>query len=138
MIRLIFALIQSLIKKLYQVCSLFSPEKADNSRKPRKSNYQRQRAICHRKRRRLRSRLCLLERRHPESLAIRKIKSDLAALEISLADSITSERHVKENHALDAIKSNPRFFFSYAKQFAKSKSAVGPLFDKNNDLQSPE
>ena len=119
-----------------QVCSLFSPEKADNNRTPRKSNYQRQRAICHRKRRRLRSRLCLLERHHPESLAIRKIKSDLAALEISLADSIASERHVKENHALDAIKSNPRFFFSYAKQFAKSKSAVGPLFDKNNDLQS--
>jgi len=119
-----------------QVCSLFSPEKSDNSSKNRKSNHQRHRAVCHRKRRKLRARLCLLERYNPESMAIRKIKDELAALEISLADSIASERQAKENHALDAIKSNPRFFFSFAKQFAKSKSAIGPLFDKDNNLQS--
>ena len=28
-----------------------------------------------------------------------------------------------------------RFFYSYAKQFAKSKSQIGPLFDKSNILQ---
>jgi len=118
-----------------QVCTLFSPEKSGSNTKPRKSDHLRERVICHRKRRKLRARLSLLIRHQPESPTIGKIKIDLSELEIRLAESIASERHMKESQALEAIKSNPRFFFSYAKQFAKSKSTIGPLLDGNGNLQ---
>ena len=38
------------------------------------------------------------------------------------------------------MKTNPRFFFSYAKQFSVTKTKVGPLLNSNNEFtnSSPE
>lgn len=44
--------------------------------------------------------------------------------------------HLVENEkrAVSTIKSNPKFFYSYAKQLAKSKSSVAPLKNKEGIL----
>ena len=41
----------------------------------------------------------------------------------------------EERRAVQNIKLNPRFFFSYAKRHAKCKSNIGPLLDLNKKLQ---
>ena len=43
---------------------------------------------------------------------------------------------VQEAKAIDAIKTNPKYFYSYAKKFAKTKSKIGPLLDENNQYTS--
>ena len=37
--------------------------------------------------------------------------------------------------AILTLKDNPRYFYSYAKKFAKSKTTIGPLLDSENNLQ---
>ena len=44
----------------------------------------------------------------------------------------------KENRAVNAIKSYPRYFYSYAKRFSKLRSNVGPIKDNDGTLhQNP-
>jgi len=43
--------------------------------------------------------------------------------------------NIKEDKVVTNIKENPRYFFSYAKRFAKTKSNVGPLRDNNGNLK---
>ena len=38
-----------------------------------------------------------------------------------------------EKKACEAIKLNPKYFFSYAKRYSKTKARVGPLFDKTTN-----
>lgn len=38
--------------------------------------------------------------------------------------------------AINTIKSNPRYFYQYARKSGKSKSGIGPLFDKDGILQN--
>ena len=61
-------------------------------------------------------------------------------IELLLQTSHTEARERKERLAVKAIKTNPRFFFSYAKQFAVTKTNTGPLLDERNELvtSSPE
>ena len=42
----------------------------------------------------------------------------------------------EEHAAVAEIKSNPRFFYSYAKKFSKVKSKIGPLKGKNGKYVS--
>ena len=54
---------------------------------------------------------------------------------MKLKESILDDMTKKERNAVSRIKSNPKFFFSYAKRARKSKIGIGPLFDKNGNLQ---
>ena len=60
---------------------------------------------------------------------------DLSLLQLTIRDSITQELHKKEQKAVETIKSNPRYFYSYTKRFTKLKSNVGPLKDHTGHLQ---
>ena len=42
----------------------------------------------------------------------------------------------KEKKAIEAIKKNPKFFFSYAKSMSKFKSSIGPLLNQQSKLTS--
>ena len=46
-----------------------------------------------------------------------------------------NQRLQDENRAINTIKENPKYFFSYSKKSSKCKSTVGPLIDNNNKLQ---
>ena len=61
------------------------------------------------------------------------IKNKLVKIEILLQKSHADCRDRKEQLALKAIKTNPKFFFSYAKQFSSTRSKIGPLLNKLNE-----
>ena len=42
----------------------------------------------------------------------------------------------KETKAVETIKTNPRYFYSYAKRFAKTKSTIAPLRDDSGALKT--
>ena len=73
-----------------------------------------------------------------ESSAIRRsnIEAKLTNIEIQLMQSFKSTMQLNEQRAIDAIKSNPKFFFSYAKKFSKISTKVGPLLNTKNQYTS--
>ena len=50
-------------------------------------------------------------------------------IELKLQTSYANERYNQELDAISKIKVNPKFFYSYAKRFSKTKPKVGPLLD---------
>ena len=117
-----------------QLCLLHSPVKKPSQ--PKKSVQARQRYITNRKRRKLNGRLKALKQVNPTSPNIRDIEDQLSLIQIELRDLYYSEQNDKEKRAVETLKSNPRYFFSYAKKFSKLRCNTGPLRDKNGHLQS--
>ena len=69
---------------------------------------------------------------------IQEIKGRLLiAIEISLQQSYKTDKQSNEAKALSAIKSNPKYFYSYAKKFSKTKSGIGPLLDHKRKVFIP-
>eukprot|EP00111_Clytia_hemisphaerica_P013867 TCONS_00040826-protein len=58
-----------------------------------------------------------------------KTTEKLVEIEVLLQKSFAQERKQKEAEATSKIKSNPKFFYSYANRYSKSKPKVGPLID---------
>ena len=56
-----------------------------------------------------------------------RLNNELADIEKKLQESFTRSNDHQEQKAIDAIKRNPKYFFSYVKKFSKTKSAIGPL-----------
>ena len=56
-----------------------------------------------------------------------KIKKKLIDIELLLQKSHKDERDKAELDASEKIKTNPKYFFSFAKRFTKTKPKVGPL-----------
>ena len=63
-----------------------------------------------------------------------KLRQKLVKIELMLQASHSEAKERKEQLAVKAIKTNPRFFFAYAKQFSVKKTKVGPLVNKNNEF----
>ena len=63
-----------------------------------------------------------------------KLRQKLVKIELLLQASHSEAKKRKEQLAVKAIKTNPRFFFAYAKQFSVKKTKVGPLVNKNNEF----
>ena len=61
------------------------------------------------------------------------IQHKLVNIEILLQDSYKSQNTRNEQHAVDAIRRNPKYFFGYAKKYLKTKSKIGPLLNENNE-----
>ena len=65
-----------------------------------------------------------------------KIEQKLVEIEISLQRSHKAASSRREQQAIKAIKTNSKFFFSYAKKYAKVNTGIGPLLDVNNEYTS--
>ena len=65
-----------------------------------------------------------------------KIKEQLINIELELLKSHNDEQTHDENLAMpiDRIKSDPNYFFKYAKKFSKTGTEVGPLQGSHGDL----
>ena len=101
--------------------------------------YSHDRRILNRKKRQLTARLRALETHSPSSLTTKKVKLELSTIHIKIRDSHKDQLEARELEAVKVVKSNPRYFFSYAKRFSKSKSAIGPLKSSNGSLtQDPK
>ena len=59
-----------------------------------------------------------------------EIKEQLISIELELQISYSESKKARETRAVNAIKTNAKYFYSYAKKNSKHKSRVGPLFNK--------
>ena len=71
---------------------------------------------------------------------IKEIEGKLINIEIMLQQSHQTTHDRNKQIAIESIKSNPRYFFSYAKKFSKVKTKIGPLLNEKNlyTSSSPE
>ena len=51
---------------------------------------------------------------------------------MALQKSYAATQSYREAKAIEAIKQNSKYFFSYAKKFAKTQKPIGPLLNENN------
>ena len=115
-----------------QLCNIHCPKTAPIVAK---TSTNRNISVLHRKRRQTKTRLHCLQNHQPYSSTIPYLQEQLSLLQLSIRDSITEELSKREQKAVETIKSNPRYFYSYAKRFSKLRSNVGPLKDENGSLQ---
>ena len=65
-----------------------------------------------------------------------KLDSELIDIERKLQESYTRSNDHQEQKAIDAIRRNPKYFFSYVKKFSKIKTAIGPLLGQDGNYIS--
>ena len=109
-----------------QICYAHTPLKeipAANAR-PKIS---RPRRILYRKKRKLKARIGCLKRLNPDSLSLPTLEHKVNLMAYEIQQNISMEIHERERKAVQCVKKNPKYFFSYAKRFSKLKSNIGPL-----------
>ena len=112
-----------------QICLNHADEKKPPAKRSRSQN-----VLC-RKRRKLKSRLKCLIQHQPNSPTIAKLNDELSLLELSIQTKLIEETDAMEARAVNTIRSNPKYFFSYAKRLSKIRTSVGPLKDRNGSIK---
>ena len=119
------------MKIFIEVCYKFVPAKK-TSRRGSFTKIPRERRILMRKRRKLMQRLeCVSSKKQKN-----KIREKLIKVEMLLQQSHREGMTRKEQLAVKSIKTNPKYFFTYAKQFSTTRSKIGPLLTKLNEYTS--
>ena len=59
----------------------------------------------------------------------KKLMTEARDTEKKLHKSYRETRDINEQKVVDAIKTNSKYFFSYAKKFSNVVSGIGPLID---------
>ena len=114
-----------------KIAAEFVPAKT-SSEKKHASRVQRHRKALIMRRRRIVKRLT----RITSPTQIQTLRLELLTIEKSLQKSYRDSAEYAEQKAVDSIKKNAKFFYSYAKKKAKCKSDVGPLLNADNVLTS--
>ena len=60
----------------------------------------------------------------------------MSLLTFEISELITKQLNENEAKAVSTIKTNPRFFYSYAKRFAKTKLSVSPIRGNSGTLKT--
>ena len=115
------------LKILADICFKYIPLK--KSSKKCSTKIPRDRRILMRKRRKL----SIQMESNSSIVKKEKIREKLIKIELLLQASHADARDRKEKLAIKAIKTNPRFFYSYAKQYSVVKSKIGPLLNDRNE-----
>ena len=121
------AQLEKLMKICYELSDIHVPK-----RKPfvqsKTKRIPRQRRILMRKRRKIKK----IFTKTKNTYQIKKLKEKLVNIEVLLQRSYKETQQEEETRAVNAIKTNSKYFFSYAKKHSKTKTKVGPLLDKSN------
>ena len=119
-----------LVSTCGSLAQMHAPKKV--RKKPKSSQIPRHRRILMRKRTRIRKQY------HAQAVPTkkRKIQSKLANIERRLQESYRSQEKHDEEKAINKIKSNSKYFFSYARRKAKIHTPIGPLTDSTGNLDS--
>ena len=119
-----------------QICEIYASLKTDRKQSSKPLNkFVRERTILNRKRRRLNPRLQAAKSVENNKHNIDKIEQEFNEVIAKIKESHRNEKLEDERRAIDTIRENPKYFYSYSKKHAKRKSTVGPLIDKDNKLQ---
>ena len=116
-----------------QICEIYTTTKSTNKRHVNK--FVKERRILNRKRRKLNQRLTSARNNKTNAKKVDKIEEELASVVKKIQQSVTDQKEAAEKKAVEAISENPSYFFSYSKRFSKQGSTVGPLLDKQHNLQ---
>ena len=117
-----------------QSCELYTPSSVIGSKSINK--YTRNRRILSRKRRRLQKQLSRTTTLSPENTTlIENLNTKLNDIHLQIKASVNEQKSEAERLAVQTIRKNPRYFFSYCKKFDKRKTNIGPLLDSENKLQ---
>ena len=109
---------------LLDICKVHAPVKRRRTGRPHVLH------ALRRKKKRLTARYNAVLNRGDITLA-NNLKLKLALLCYDIKEAINNDLDRKESSAVEKIRSNPKFFFSYAKQFKNTKSSINMLL--NND-----
>ena len=110
------------------ICCKYTPLKKV-SFKSRRSKYYKVCYSINRKRRKVKARIKAIKALHPHSESIILLQSKLVSLELEAQDKIKNFKHSEEKRALEAMKNNSKYFYSYAKQNKDCTTKIGPLRD---------
>ena len=70
------------------------------------------------------------------SSRIESLRQKIASAHIDIRDAINDELLYRETQAAEKLKSNPKYFYSYAKKFSRKKTNINLLFDKDGNIKS--
>ena len=105
-----------------EMCNV--PLRSSCIKKVRKNLIPSQRRRLMKKRRRAQNRLSSAKLSNGKKM---KLKEALVDIEKALMKSYHKQTSYEEGKAFEAIKRNPKFFYSYANKFSKVESKIGPL-----------
>ena len=123
-------MLEKFIEICKDICIEYVPLRKKKSTLQNKSLIPRDRRKLMRKRRRI---IAQLKKTTSETRR-KKLKGESVQIESELIKSYQQSQKVCETKAVDAIKRNSKYFFSYAKKFSTSKTGVGPFIDENEDI----
>jgi len=94
----------------------------------RKSKIPRDRRILMRRRTKINKQL----QKHQPPSKRQQLVRELVDIELKFQESCNKSHTAQEAKAIDAIKNNPKYFFTYMNKFSKVKPSIGPLLNKSN------
>ena len=115
-----------------QVCELHCETKKVTN----KNKLNRERRVLKRKRVKLKAKRQAVLNSNPKSKTLDVIRDEIYLIEDQIKETIKNQQRLKEEKVVETLKTNPSYFYSYAKRASKTYSKVGPLFDKDTKLQS--
>ena len=80
-----------------------------------------------RRRRKVRTRIAALKASGDINWKLKELMDEEETLSRAIQQKLVEALEEQEERAVETIKSNPRYFFSYAKQLSKTKSELAPL-----------
>ena len=125
-------MMESFLSLCLDVTKQHVPLKRQASKSSQKNHIPRHRSRLMRVRRRIKKQL-LLTQSESRTLALRR---RLVDIEKQLQKSHNNEMEQEERKAVDRIRTNNKYFFSYAKRFSSIKVGIGPLLDAAQSLVS--
>ena len=123
-----------MFNKFLSVCLSVAAEYVPQRRRPRKSGCRipRHRRVLMRTRRRINRQLTRTQSGPRRQALIKK----LVKIGKDLKESHLNQQEVQEQKAVNNIKKNSKYFFSYAKSLSKVKVGIGPLINSSKSLVS--
>ena len=125
---------RQMLSKFLEICesivAKYVPTRTKSALSQRKSHIPRDRKNLMRKRRRINVQLC----KTTNDARRKKLKQEAREVEKQLTRSYQRTQQECERKAVNSIKRNSKYFFSYAKKFSSIKSGIGPFIDAAKEL----
>ena len=116
------------------ICEKHCPKKSDKLRKLTK--HQRTYRSLMRKKKRLNTRLKCVRALTLDSPRVKSLEKKVKEVEDELKLLTFSKQEKDEVNAINKIKENPKYFYSYAKKHSATKSSISQIFNLDGDLLS--
>lgn len=113
---------------LFQICQSCVPVKKVPTGRPKQLNALRRRKV------RTRARLDALISSNGDATHISNVRTKLALICYDIKEAFNEQLDRKERNAVEKIKTNPKYFYSYAKSLSRVKSTVNMLFNNDGNI----